>query len=69
MWTFPASGGLVTRNAIMIVGALGKLGFFASTVVYWAVGDLPAAVVPQSSPDLVLAVVFLWWAVTEPKRA
>ena len=42
---------------------------FLSTVVYWGAGDLPAAVVPQSSPDLVLAVIFLWWAITEPKRA
>ena len=59
----------VINRPLLVVGALGKLGFFASTVVYWAVGDLPAAVVPQSSPDLVLAVVFLWWAITEPKRA
>ena len=59
----------VINRPLLVVGALGKLGFFASTVVYWAVGDLPAAVVPQSSPDLVLAVVFLWWAITERKRA
>lgn len=58
----------VINRELLLVGALGKLGFFASTVIYWAVGDLPASVVPQSSPDLILACVFLWWALTEPKR-
>ena len=59
----------VINRPLLVVGALGKLGFFASTVIYWARGDLPVAVVPQSSPDLVLATVFLWWAFTESKRA
>lgn len=59
----------VINRPLLVVGALGKLGFFVSTVVYWVVGDLPAAVVAQSSPDLVLALIFLWWAVTVPKRA
>ena len=59
----------VINRPLLVVGALGKLEFFASVVVYWVVGDLPVTVVPQSSPDLVLAVVFLWWAVTEPKHA
>ncbi|MEP6832843.1 MAG: hypothetical protein ABJB74_05585 [Gemmatimonas sp.] len=59
----------VINRQLLIVGALGKLGFFASAVIYWAVGDVPAAIVPKSSPDLVLALIFLWWAATEPKRA
>ena len=58
----------VINRPLLVVGAFGKLGFFASTVIYWTVGDLRGVVVPQSSPDLVLAVVFLWWVVTEPKR-
>jgi hypothetical protein len=46
---------------LLFVGALGKLGFFALAVAYWAAGDLPAAAVPQAMPDLALALVFLWW--------
>jgi hypothetical protein len=47
---------------LVVVGALGKLGFFALFVAYWLAGDLPGAVVPQALPDLLLASVFLWWA-------
>lgn len=55
----------VINKPLLVVGALGKLGFFLSAVVYAAAGDLPANVVPQSSPDLILGVLFLWWAMTE----
>ena len=47
---------------LVIVGALGKLGFFALFVVYWAAGDLPPGAVVQATPDLILGAVFLWWA-------
>jgi hypothetical protein len=50
---------------LVVVGALGKLGFFTLFVVYWAAGDLAAGAVPQAAPDLALAVVFLWWARAE----
>jgi hypothetical protein len=50
---------------LVVVGALGKLGFFLLYAAYAAAGDLPAGAVPQAAPDLVLAVVFLWWARTE----
>jgi uncharacterized membrane protein YfcA len=50
------------NRALVVVGALGKLGFFGLAVGYWAVGDLPPSAVPQATPDLVLALVFLWWA-------
>jgi hypothetical protein len=50
------------NRPLVIVGALGKLGFFVLAVAYWMAGDLAAAVVPQAMPDLVLAIVFLWWA-------
>lgn len=50
---------------LLVVGALGKLGFFALYVAYWAAGDLPGETVPQATPDLVLAAVFLWWVWAE----
>lgn len=56
----------VINRPLLIVGALGKLGFFLLAVVYAAAGDIPSKVVPQSSPDLLLAIIFLWWAFTEP---
>ncbi|MGV3707303.1 MAG: hypothetical protein ACO1Q7_00570 [Gemmatimonas sp.] len=52
------------NKPLLVVGAVGKLGFFLSTVAYWYRGDLPASVITQSSPDLLLALVFLWWAAT-----
>ena len=55
----------VINRPLLMVGALGKLGFFLLAVVYAAIGELPAKVVPQSSPDLLLALVFLWWIVQE----
>lgn|GEM_PF-949896 len=55
----------VINRPLLVVGALGKLGFFLSAGVYAATGDIPAKVVPQSAPDLILAMVFLWWAGTE----
>ena len=46
---------------LVVVGALGKLGFFALALAYWLAGDLPGSAVPQAVPDLMLAGVFLWW--------
>ena len=46
---------------LVVVGALGKLGFFLLFVVYWATGDMSARGVAQATPDLVLAAFFLWW--------
>jgi hypothetical protein len=56
------------NRALVVVGALGKLGFFALAVAYWAAGDLPGSAVPQATPDLLLALVFLWWARSERPR-
>ncbi|MEO7520431.1 MAG: hypothetical protein ABIW79_01315 [Gemmatimonas sp.] len=50
------------NRALVVVGALGKLGFFLLFAGYWMAGDVPATFVMQASPDFVLAVVFLWWA-------
>jgi hypothetical protein len=52
------------NRPLVIVGALGKLGFFLLAVAYWLAGDLSADVVPKAAPDLVLAGIFLWWALT-----
>jgi hypothetical protein len=50
------------NRPLLVVGGLGKLGFFALAVIYWAAGDLPAHSVPEAAPDLVLAIIFLGWA-------
>jgi hypothetical protein len=49
-------------HPLLVVGGLGKRGFFALAAAYWAAGDLPGGTVLQTTPDLVLAAVFLWWA-------
>ena len=53
---------------LVVVGALGKLGFFALYVAYWAAGDLPAGAVLQATPDLVLGSNFLWWVWAERRE-
>jgi hypothetical protein len=49
------------NRPLVVVGALGKLGFFLLAVAYWISGDLPANAVPKAAPDLVLALIFFWW--------
>lgn len=55
----------VIDQPLLVVGALGKLGFFALFVAYWLAGDVPARSVAQAVPDLVLGSAFLWWVRTE----
>ena len=57
------------NRALVVVGALGKLGFFLLFVAYWMAGDVQAKSVMQATPDLVLAAIFLWWASTEPTKS
>lgn len=52
------------NRALVVVGGLGKLGFFAITLIYAIVGDVPAGMALNATPDLLLAAVFLWWART-----
>lgn len=61
----------VINRALVAVGGLSKLGYFFTTVAYWLVGDLPAAMVGNAVvPDLLLGTGFVWWAATErPGRA
>lgn len=49
-------------RSLVVVGAIGKLGFFALTAAYAGAGLLPATTAVNATPDLVLALVFLWWA-------
>jgi hypothetical protein len=49
---------------LVVVGALGKLAFFAITAAYAIVGDVPAGMALNATPDLVFAAIFLWWART-----
>ena len=52
------------NRALLLVGGLGKLGFFALTLVYALAGDVPAGMALNALPDLVFAVIFLGWART-----
>ena len=50
------------HRPLVVVGAIGKLGFFVLTAVYAGAGHVSAAAAFNATPDLVLAVIFLWWA-------
>ena len=50
------------NRALVIVGGIGKLGFFAISVIAAATAVVPAAVAVNAVPDLLLGGVFLWWA-------
>jgi hypothetical protein len=54
------------NRGLVVVGALGKLGFFALFVLYSAAGDVPISAVAQATPDLVLGATFLLWAWRDP---
>ncbi len=50
------------NRALVVVGGLGKLGFFALTVAYGIAGAVPLGMVLNALPDLAFAAIFLWWA-------
>jgi hypothetical protein len=50
------------HRPLVVMGGVGKLGFFAIAVIYRLAGDLPSAAVSQALPDLFLAMIFLTWA-------
>lgn len=56
------------NRALVVVGALGKLGFFLLFVVYAALAQVPWSAVAHATPDLVLAAIFLWWASLGTRR-
>lgn len=50
------------NRALIVVGGMGKLGFFGLTLAYSLAGDLPFSMALNATPDLLLATVFLLWA-------
>lgn len=51
----------VIDRAMVVVGAAGKLGFFALFVAYWLRGDLAVTAVVNATPDLVIGTIFVVW--------
>lgn len=54
------------HRPLLVVGGLGKLGFFGLAVAYAIAGHVPVRVAISALPDLALACVFLWAARTTP---
>ena len=50
------------NRALVVVGGLGKLGFFALTVACSVAGVVPVEMALNAMPDLLFAGIFLWWA-------
>jgi len=55
------AGQRVINRPLLLVGALGKLGFFLLFVAFWLAGDIGQAQVRQATPDLLFGAVFLWY--------
>ena len=49
---------------VLVLGAVGKAGFFAIYVLTWWRGELPRTAVASAAGDLLLAAVFGWWVLT-----
>jgi len=47
---------------LLVVGGIGKLGFFGITAAYALAGVVPVKMAVQATPDLLLGTIFLWWA-------
>ncbi len=50
------------NRPLIVVGAIGKAGFFFLTAAYALRGDVPTTMAFQATPDIALALVYLWWA-------
>jgi hypothetical protein len=50
------------HRPLIVVGGLGKLGFFALTAAYAVAGEVPVGMALNATPDLIFAGIFLWWA-------
>lgn len=48
------------HRPLLVVGGLGKLGFFTLAVAYAGAGVIPAQVALSAVPDLLLGATFLW---------
>lgn len=49
------------NRPLVALGGMGKLGFFVLLAVYWAAGEVPAAMAMNAVPDLLLGAVFMSW--------
>ncbi len=56
------------NRPLIVVGGLGKLGFFTVTAAYALAGEVPVAMALNATPDLVFAGIFLWWALGAGQR-
>ena len=56
----------VIDRPLVGVGGPGTLAFFLSTLGFALAGDLRMMSVVQASPDLLLAMIFLWCARMAP---
>lgn len=54
----------IINRPLLLVAALGKLGFFVLAVVYAVAGEVSAQVAVSALPELVLGALFLWYART-----
>ena len=54
---------------VLVLGAVGKAGFFAIYVLTWWRGELPGLAVASAGGDLLLAAVFGWWVLTRQPAA
>lgn len=50
----------VIHRPLLVVGGLGKLGFFGLAVAYAVAGVVPVQVAVSALPELVLGALFLW---------
>ena len=50
----------IIHRPLLVVGGLGKLGFFGLAVAYAVAGVVPVHVAVSALPDLVLGTLFLW---------
>ncbi len=57
------------NRPLVVVGGLGKLGFYTLTLVYALAGDLPMSMALNATPDLVFASLFLWWGWSTRQRS
>lgn len=53
---------------LLLVGAIGKLGFFLLSALYAAFGELSWQMAAAASPDLLLGGALLWAVSAEPCR-
>lgn len=49
----------VVPVSLLVIGGVGKLGFFGLSVAYAIAGQIPASMAISALPDLVFAIIFL----------